>query len=534
MNKLIILTALGWLLVSCNGNGEYVEDLTWQTAVAAMAADATGQGGQGGQVAANPNANAALAQANAYEATALAIRGNATRQAAIPTEIAAATAQAIVSQREATADALAVRAETLHIDATATGYAIMAEGTRQAIGQLATVDARMVADETDRLFLMRQADIQAVQRQHLINTLIAPAVILIGSSVMILAYMAYRLQLPVSVPHGPHTTYTPARLTRLTTREIPTEAQPEALPAPVEPLLLPAGLKGSIMLPATRGAGKTMTVRQLVDGRVAADGPQAVTVIDPHYTDGKWGLANVVIGEGDDALTYLETMRSELQLRKQQLRGGVRKFQPLTVVMEEMPVLAGEFGKTLLDVWKRWIWEGRKFGLNVIIVTQSTRVDALGIKGQGDLVDSFDHIIWLGQTAVSDWPDIAQGMNRPAVIRSGHNAPRPLIVPYDPRKDSESDQFIPYFVGQSGLVSPAQDGRQPSALPFTAPEPQGVTTQFGYVTPAQVAQIIAMRKQGRPISQIETTVFSQRTSGGNAYYKVKKVLEIYGVTLVVE
>lgn len=476
-----------------------------------------GMGGHGGA--------ASLEQAAAYEATALGIRGAATRQAAIPTEQAHATIAAAAAVREATNDALAVRATAVHIDATATGYAIMAQATANAVGQLATVDARLVADEATRLALMRDAEVLAAERQWLVTRLIGPVVILVGAFVLIVAYMVFRANMPMTVPHGNHETFTPPRLTRVTRPSMPAPPEMEQLPAPVAPLLLPAeGLKGSIMIPATRGSGKTITLRQLVDGRVSVDGPQAVTVIDPHYAEGAWGLANVVAGEGEDVATQLQAMEAELKRRKEARRSGVRHFPPLTVAMEEMPVLSGEFGNLLLNVWKRWIWEGRKFGLNVIIVTQSTRVGALGIKGHGDLVEGFDHIIWLGTLASSEWPDITQGMARPAVIRSGHHDPRPLIVPYDPRKDSESDQFIPYFVGESGLVQPTA----PQQLPFTAPQPTGLTTQWGYVTPAQVARILAMKRAGEANSRIETAVFNQNTPGGNAYHKVKSVLEMYG------
>lgn len=476
-----------------------------------------GMGGHGGA--------ASLEQAAAYEATAMTIRGAATRQAAIPTEQARATVVAAAAVREATNDALAVRATAVHIDATATGYAIMAQATANAVGQLATVDARLVADEATRLALMRDAEVLAAERQWLVTRLIGPVVILVAAFVLIVAYMVFRANMPMTVPHGNHETYTPPRLTRVTRPSMPAPPEMEQLPAPVQPLLLPAGqLGGSVMIAAVRGSGKTVCLRELVDGRVSNDGPEKVTVLDPHYADGAWGLARVIGGKGDEVAGYLDWMNAELDRRARQRQDGQRQFPPLTVAMEEMPVLASTFGDLLLRTWRRWVWEGRKFNLNVMIVTQSTRVKSLGIEGQADLLENFNHIIWLGKTAVSEWPEITQNMPRPAVIKSGHHDPRPLIVPYDPRKDSESDQFIPYFVGESGLVQPAA----PQQLPFTAPQPTGVTTQWGYVTPAQVARILAMKRAGEANSRIETAVFNQNTPGGNAYHKVKQVLEMYG------
>ncbi|MBX3058281.1 MAG: hypothetical protein KF770_17600 [Anaerolineae bacterium] len=500
--------ALLLLLVACTPNE--ADRAMSLTAVAVM-------GGQGGAY------TGAATQAAAAQSTAVALwqvatrdAGAATTAAHVPTAQAQATANQVAAWQTATGDALAVRATAIHIDATATGYAIMAQATANAVGQLATVDARLVADEAARLQRMRAAEDAAIDRQHLINTLIAPIVILVGSFVLIASYMLYRAHMPVTVPHGDHETYTPPRLTRITRPSVPAPEM-EQLPAPIEPLLLPAGkLQGSVMVAAVRGSGKTICLRELVDGRVSNDGPEKVTVLDPHYADGAWGLARVIGGKGDDVAAYLEWMNGELDRRARQRQEGQRQFTPLTVAMEEMPVLAATFDNLLLNTWRRWIWEGRKFNLNVMIVTQSTRVKSLGIEGQADLLENFNHIIWLGKTAVSEWPDITQTMPRPAVIKSGHHEPRPLIVPYDPRKDSESDQFIPYFVGESGLVQPA------------TPQPQGVTTQWGYVTPAQVARILAMKRAGEANSRIETAVFNQNTPGGNAYHKVKSVLEMYG------
>lgn len=516
MTKLLLLLLLAMSLATCTPND--ADRAMSLTAVAVM-------GGQGGSsVAASTQAVAAQDTAVALWQVATRDAGTATAVAYVPTAQALATANEVTAQRTATGDALAIRATAVHIDATATGYAIMAEGTRRAIDQLATADARLVADEAARLALMREADVQAVQRQYLINNLIVPVVFLVASFVLFLSYYIYRLQQPVTVPHGDHETFTPPRLTRIT--RLPTVAPvPDQLPALAQPLMLSAGnLTGSIMIAAVRGSGKTICLRELVDGRVSSDGPEKVTVLDPHYTDGAWGLARVIGGKGEDVAAYLEWMNGELDRRARQRQDGQRQFAPLTVAMEEMPVLAATFDSLLLNTWRRWVWEGRKFNLNVMIVTQSTRVKSLGIEGQADLLENFNHIIWLGKTAVSEWPELAQEMTRPAVIKSGHHDPQPLIVPYDPRKDSESERFVPYFVGESGLVSPAP----PQQLPFTAPIPQGLTTQWGYVTPAQVARILAMKQAGESNARIETAVFGQTTAGGNAYYKVKKVLDTYG------
>ncbi|NJN53570.1 MAG: hypothetical protein HC804_01740 [Anaerolineae bacterium] len=515
MTKFLLPLLFILFLVACAPNE--ADRATSLTAVAVM-------GGQGGSLSASTQAAAAQSTAVALWQVATKDASAATAAAYVPTAQAVATANEVMVQRTATGDALAVRATAIHIDATATGYAIMAEGTRQAIGQLATMDARLVADETARLARMRLVEDQNVQRQDLITRLILPVVILVGSFVLFLAYYLYQLQRPVTVPRGDHETFAPPRLVRVTR---PHQAAPEmdALTAPVEPLLLPAGkLTGSIMIAAVRGSGKTVALRELVDGRVSNDGPEKVTVLDPHYTDGAWGLARVIGGKGDEVAAYLEWMNGELDRRANQRQSGTRQFPPLTVAMEEMPVLAATFDNLLLNTWRRWVWEGRKFNLNVMIVTQSTRVKSLGIEGQADLLENFNHIVWLGKTAVSEWPEVVQGMTRPAVIKSGHHEPRPLVVPYDPRKDSESESFVPYFVGDSGLVQPTP----PHQLPFVAPVPEGVTTQYGYVTPSQVARIVAMHRAGEANSRIETAVFNQSTPGGNAYHKVKKVLEMYG------
>lgn len=121
-------------------------------------------------------------------------------------------------------------------------------------------------------------------------------------------------------------------------------------------------------------------------------------------------------------------------------------------------------------------------------------------------------------------------MERPAVIRGKAQPAQPVTIPYDPRKDSESPQFIPYFPYDGNYtvqpVTPAQPSG-PQLTGFTAPEPRGLQTPHGEVTPMQMREIKRLHDLQWSNSRIEKHVFNQENAGGVAYYKVKAVLDFY-------
>ena len=449
-------------------------------------------------------------------------------------EYARAAAQSTQQAGQATAvaqstvDSLIVQQTQASIIANGTREAIAINATGTAVVQVAIVEANLVADEATRVAIQREAERADVAYQVRMNGLRpwlwsagALALLLMAGS---LAYRLWHISQPVRNGNGDIIALPSNQFQVMPGRLLPRMEEPLLLPAGnAEPVNLPQITSGHVLIAATSGSGKTICLRELVDMR-----PGSTIVIDPHYTPGAWGAAKVIYGP--EMGPFLSSLVEELETRKAARHDGQRHFDSFTVATEEMPSLVNEFGKDILLVWKRIMREGRKFGIFMMVVSQSTRVRSLGIDGEGDLLDNFNHVIELGKNAVESEPDLVAGMQRPALIRSGHHAPQTIVIPYDPRKDSESEQFVPFYPfadsGDPTLITPAAPPIiTPAAPPIInmQPAPPPVETRWGLITPQQVAQIAAMYRDGYSQRSIELQVFGH--AGGSAYHKVCAVLE---------
>lgn len=226
--------------------------------------------------------------------------------------------------------------------------------------------------------------------------------------------------------------------------------EPDVVETAVTATPLPA-LDKHVMIVGQTGEGKSIALREIVDQR------DDVVVLDPHYMPGAWGSARVLY-EPDKIQSFMVWMLQELDNRMQQRHGGQTVFPQMTVATEELPMLVDQVGSDILPTWKRWMREGRKFGLYMAIVTQSTRVKSLGIEGEGDLLESFNWVLELESSALKNYRELVAGMARPAILRNRKNPPQPVIIPYDPRKDPEHPAFTPFYVGgqRSHVVQPPQ------------------------------------------------------------------------------
>ena len=159
---------------------------------------------------------------------------------------------------------------------------------------------------------------------------------------------------------------------------------------------------------------------------------------------------------------FMDWMVDELSTRAEQRRQGVTHFPPLTVATDEMPAIANELGKDVYSNWQRWMREGRKFGLYIIVSTQSTRVKTMGIEGEGDVLNNFAGIVYLGKAAVEMYPELARSMEWPAILRT-KRGPRPVIIPHNPDTPSYPASRVvePPQIHLPSQVSQAeQDGRK--------------------------------------------------------------------------
>jgi hypothetical protein len=198
----------------------------------------------------------------------------------------------------------------------------------------------------------------------------------------------------------------------------------------VEPVPLPKLDIGHVLIVGETGGGKSTTMQALLQHR-----PQAI-VLDPHAGPNDWP-GKQVLGAGRNFAQigeFMEWMIDELNLRAEQRANGVQHFPPITVASDEMPAIASELSKSgtnTYENWQKWMREGRKFGLYIIVSTQSTRVKTLGIEGEGDVLKNFVGIVYLGEAATETYPDIALPMEWPAVLKTKRGA-RPVIIPHNP------------------------------------------------------------------------------------------------------
>ncbi len=470
---------------------------------------------------------AQVAAASTQQTASLTAVAQGTRDAAA--YMATGTAVAATQTWQATADSLTIQQTVAAMAATSTADAIAANATGTAVGQAAIIEAQLVSDEATRIAIQRDAERAQLAYQRRMNAmrpwLWATAVGALALAAAGFVYRLWAISQPVRNAAGDIIALPTNQFQIMPSRMLPRGTDDPLLLPPgddMEPVTLPAITRGHVLIAATSGSGKTIALRELVDMRAGA-----MVVLDPHYTPGAWGAARVVYGA--EMGPYLESLERELEQRKQMRHDGQRRFEPFTVATEEMPALVGELGRDILLVWKRIMREGRKFGIFMMVVSQSTRVKSLGIDGEGDLLDNFDHVLWLGKNAAAAHPELTAGMERPAVIRSGHQPPRPVVIPYDPRKDSESEQFVPFYpfnnANDAGQVDPLIVPPPVSNLPAPErePGPSPIDTRWGVITSQQVEQITQMYRQGYSQRAIELDVFGH--VGGAAYHKVNFVLE---------
>ena len=511
INRLIILIIISAVLVGCASGTVY------------ESAPLSVEGAQATASAAAINANTIAGQATmqAAQETAVSINATATANTISTRAAATATVRAI-----GTSDSLNTAGTRQAMQFEATGHAISANATGTAVAALAQAEAILIAGEATRDANVRAAEVQAMQQAKAFTIVKITVWLLVGFGVAVffvmVGYRLYNLSRPQQIQdsNGNVQTALPyGQFQVLAPRRVEAPALPEITMTRPQPQQLPQLNNGHVLIVGVTGDGKSMTLRELVDQR------SNVVVLDPHARPGAWGNARVIGGGSDyDAIgNYMRWMKDELIRRSEQRANhtnrGELHFEPLTVATEEMPAIMSELGGEARFTWAKWMREGRKFGLFMEVVTQSTRVKSLGIEGEGDLLENFKYVIELASSARANYPELVEGMQRPAIIRSGNKPPIPIIIPYDPRKDPERPEFIPHYLGDG--IAP----QQPQQPLFIAPDVQGLETDWGTVTPQQIAEILRLKGGGVSNASIERGVFNQEKAGGAAYYKVKAVLD---------
>ena len=455
-------------------------------------------------------ANAATAQA----AEATRRSAQATQQSAFATEtavsIATGTAQIISQAQTATSETLAIRASEQALSNQATMASIAADATGTAVARLAIAEQHLVEDEARRLALQREAEATQIAYQQRINRfkpylwggLVIAIIILAGGATFVL----YQRSQPRTVTDisGPRVLIPANGWQVLPSRT----SAPLALPAPKSnsqtestsnPMQLPPLAQGHVLIAGETGSGKSTAMLAVLKRR------SQVVVLDPHASPNLWGQAQVIGGGRDfEAISqFMGQMRHLLSTRYTQRARGITQFDSLTVATDEMPAIVAALGRQVDEVWREWLREGRKVGLFFVASTQSTRVKTLGIRGEGDLLENFTYVLLLGKLAVNKYPQLVEGMERPAILRTIQGI-RSIVVPFEPQNKDSNSQSNSIFIAPSPTTE-QNDFADPNAL-----------------TETTRLQIQRLAKELPSQAAIERAVFGY--TGGAAYRAVKQVL----------
>ncbi len=442
----------------------------------------------------------------------------ATSQAAQATAVAQSTRDIITL----TADGAALRATLQALDVDATRAAIASNATATAVAMVADVEQRLVADEATRLAIQRDRERVAIHNEERWSAvwpwLVAVAVISVAVVARAVAVALEQRSRPLVVDRGENREpailiYTGNGYRQLAEPKVTAVSPaiaPLALPEPLPSADLPALTSGHALVVGPTDAGKSTALRAIIQARLAEG--QQVYVLDPHHRPGNWPGATVIGGgrSFEEIGRFMGWMIDQLNVRAREMMQGQEQFAPVTVATDEMPAIVDELDRGARVVWQKWVREGRKFGLFLVVSTQSTRVETLGIKGEGDILQNFGAILYLGESAVAAYPHLAQPQERPAVLRTLRGA-RPVVVPHVRPEGSHE----PIIIAPAPMA--AHDG------PAGRVENVGMSTPYGFISPAMIQQIVVMTQAGESGRAVERAVFGY--DGGHAYNQRIAVLQ---------
>lgn len=181
----------------------------------------------------------------------------------------------------------------------------------------------------------------------------------------------------------------------LTAKVIPGEASQimnqstQLLLPPKFNLVKEIGKFDRLLIIGATDSGKTTLLNIALENR-----PGIIVALDPHGYKGKWPKNVKVVGLGRNfeqitqTLHYYNVLMSK---RYEELAQGKYKeceHPKVTIVADEWRA-AVKHSKEAAEYLKFLLNEGRKVSIGVILGSQSDRVKALGIEGEGDLKDSF-------------------------------------------------------------------------------------------------------------------------------------------------
>ena len=544
----VTVLALALAAVACGGAGTGGLPPTVE-GQSALDAQATLVGWSAQQTAVAEETRAA-ARATTDAAYAIATATTAAYYA-IATSTTAAHYATADAQAQAAADAQATVAAAA-VASTATMSAVLADAQvvavrltaaagEYALGTTATADAAILAfAQAEADSVIREQAIRATRREmwtRLTPWLVGAAVLtavgviflLVGSEVLVRVRQSrpQRAGEAWVVPHreGPYVIPPPRpALSRVEPPRALLETGPVARPAPETFTVLPTG---HMLIAGETDSGKSTA------GRLVAAGRERVRVLDPHWNGRDWA-GHQVIGAGRDfgaIAAFVEEMRGLLGERYQARAGGREVFEPVTVFVDEMPAIVAALGRDVRDFWREWLREGRKVGLFLVLLTQSTRVRTLGIEGEKDLLENFGTVLVLGKLARLEYPQLVEGMERPAVLHT-LGAARPVVIPYGGPTAAPQPPSTPPAPprGLEGIadVEPPSSATRPPIVYATTEWPLRTETAIDLdnLTAADRQRIIDEYRCSLVIRQVQLKLFPNYTDdGGKAGRLIREVLE---------
>lgn len=144
-----------------------------------------------------------------------------------------------------------------------------------------------------------------------------------------------------------------------------------------------------VLIIGVTDSGKTTLLMKLIENKQGK-----VIALDPHNELGKWPQSVKVVGGGRkfEAITQaLADLVVLMNQRYDQMEQGLKKeksFAQIWVVADEWKAAVSN-SKEAAESLKELLNEGRKVNIGLILGSQSERVKALGIEGEGDTKESF-------------------------------------------------------------------------------------------------------------------------------------------------
>ncbi len=130
------------------------------------------------------------------------------------------------------------------------------------------------------------------------------------------------------------------------------------------------------------GSGKTSVATWLA-GLLTQSQPSLCCVLDPHWND-LWRQQGLLsIGKIEEIEQAMQALLKELDVRCDRKGQGISIGDPILVIADEINACLERFKnpRWVESTLKRLGSEGRKFGITLIAINQSSNVDDLGISG---------------------------------------------------------------------------------------------------------------------------------------------------------